>query len=199
MGILVPEATLPSGIKLSNVYMSFAGEVVFVSQLINAMGPPPTVQDKFSKKHQWQISSHYKVYPKKSQMGTDSNIRVPFSNVVSVIDRSPYDYLYTALMRQYPNSAADIDTWQVQVAPTSNLVIANSTLVSLYKDINSDSKSYIIEPGTSNLTLTVDAFQQVSNVINQFRFQEEEILDEDVPVTRAAALIEESLNASVQE
>jgi len=174
--------------------MSFTGEVVFVSQLMNAMGPPTTIQDKFSKKHQWQISSHYKVYPKKSQMGTDSNIRVPFSNVVSVIDRSPYDYLYTALMRQYPNSTADIDTWQVQVPPTSNLVIANSTLVSLYKDLNSDSKSYIIEPGTSNLTLTVDAFSQVSNVINAFTFTEDVTLDEDVPVSRAAALIEEALN-----
>jgi hypothetical protein len=194
MGILVPEATLPSGIKLSNVYMSFTGEVVFVSQVMNATGPPTTIQSKYNKNHQWQISSHYKVYPKKSQMGTDSNIRVPFSNIVTVIDRSPYDYLYAALMRQYPDSTADIDTWQVAVPPTSNLVVANSTLVSLYKDLNSDSKSYIIKPGTSNLTLTVDAFSQLSNVINEFTFTEDVTLDEDVPVSRAAALIEEALN-----
>lgn len=194
MGILVPEATLPSGIKLSNVYMSFTGEVVFVSQVMNSMGPPTTMQDKYSKNHQWQISSHYKVYPSKPQRGTESNIRVPFSNIVPVISQSPYDYLYKALVDSYPNSTADIDTWQVPVIPVSNLVVTNSTLVSLYKDLNSDSKSYIIEPGTSNLTLTVDAFSQVSNVINAFTFTEDVTLDEDVPVSRAAALIEEALN-----
>jgi hypothetical protein len=195
MGIFVPEATLPSGIQLSNVYMSFSGEVIYVSQvgaIVN--GPPTTIQDKYNKNHWWQISSYYKVYPHKIQRGVESNIRVQFSNVIPLIEKSPYDYLYQALMDQYPNSTADIDTWQIPVIPTSNLVVTNSTLVSLYKDLNSDSKTYVIEPGTSNLTLTVDAFQQVSNVINQFSFQEEEILDEDVPVTRAAALIEEALN-----
>jgi hypothetical protein len=259
MGILVPEATLPSGIKISNVYMSFSGEVVFVSQVMGTTGPPKTIQEKYNKNHQWQISSHYKVYPKKPQLGSDSNIRVPFATVVPIISQSPYDYLYTALMKQYPSSIEDIETWQIPVPPTSNLVVANSTLVSLYKvinsdskmyitepgtsnliltvdafhqvtnvisqfsfqeddkpvtsnlvvanstlvslykDINLDSKMYITEPGTSNLILTVDAFHQVTNVISQFSFQEEEILDEDVPVSRAAALIEESLNASVQE
>lgn len=196
MGILVPEATLPSGVQLSNVYMSFSGEVVFVSQ-VRANGQPPTLQDLYKKDHQWQVSSHYKVYLKKPDLGMDSNIRIPFSNIVNIIEHSPYDYLYKALMDQYPNSTSDIDTWQVQAIPTSNLVVSNSTLVALYKDINSDSKLYITEPGTSNLTLTIDAFQQLSNVISQFSFQEEEILDEDVPVSRASALIEHSLNMQI--
>lgn len=201
MGILVPEATLPSGIKLSNVYMSFTGEAVFVSQV--GTSPNATVgQNRFNPALTWQVSSHYKVYPSKPVRGKDSNIRVPFSAIVEVFDKSPYDFLYKALMDYYPSSKSVIESWQV--VPTSNLVVSNATLVSLYKDLNSDSNNYVIEEGTSNLVFTQEMTAQFANTINSFTFtiapepeSEPEQDDGDVPVTRASALIEESLNNPV--
>lgn len=197
MGIFVPEATLPTGIKLSNVYMSFSGEVLFVSQLGPNTAANPA-QNRFNPAIVWQVSSHYKVYPSKPKRGQDSNIKVPFSTTVEVFDRSPYDLMYKALMDYYPSAQSIIEPWQVVVKPTSNLVVSNSTLVSLYKDLNSDSNKYVIEEGTSNLVFTQDFTSQFANTINSFTFtiapEEEEEDDGDVPVSRASALIEESLN-----
>ena len=198
MGIFVPEATLPTGIKLSNVYMSFSGEVVFVSQLgPNAAANP--AQARFNPAIVWHISSSYKVYLSKPKRGQDSNIKVPFSITVEVFDKSPYDFLYKALMNYYPSAQSVIEPWQVIVKPTSNLVVSNATLVTIYKDLNSDSNNYVIEEGTSNLVFTQDLTSQFANTINSFTFtivpeEEEETDDGDVPVSRASALIEESLN-----
>jgi hypothetical protein len=147
----------------------------------------------------WQISSNYKVYPSKPKRGQDSNIKVPFSTTVEVFDKSPYDLLYKALMDYYPSAQSVIESWQVIVKPTSNITVSNATLVSIYKDLNSDSNNYVIEEGMSNLVFSQDFTSQFANTINSFTFTiapepESEPDDGDVPVNRASALIEESLN-----
>jgi len=171
MGIFVPSATLPSGIQLNNVYMSFAGEVIFVTQTGKNMAMPTQPEDDTS--HQWRISSSYNVFNQRpSRMSTGlSNIKVPFATTVKIFDQNPYTHLYKALMDLYPGSTKVIDSEEIiPPVPTSNLVISNDILVGLYKDINSDSNSYVITQGTSNLTLTTDAFSQLSNAIGTFTF-----------------------------
>ena len=88
--------------------------------------------------------------------------------MIKTFDANPYDILYAALKQQYTGSTDVIDLGQA--VPMSNLVVSNDTLVALYKDLNNDSNAYVITEGTSNLMLTVDAFSQLSNVINAFTF-----------------------------
>ena len=151
MGIFVTQGTLPGGVQVNNVYMSFTGEGVYVAQNGNST---------------WTISSSYTVRNSKSV--ESSSIRVPITASAKSIITNPYNILYQALQKQYPNSVAVIEP--SQQTKTSNLVLSNSTLVSLYKDLNTDSNTYVIEEGTSNLVLTSDTFSQLSNVLNQFTF-----------------------------
>ena len=161
MGIFVTQGTLPGGVQVNNVYMSFTGEGVYVAQNGNST---------------WTISSSYTVRISKSV--ESSSIRVPITASAKSIITNPYNILYQALQKQYPNSVAVIEP--SQQTKTSNLVLSNSTLVSLYKDLNTDSNTYVIEEGTSNLVLTSDTFSQLSNVLNQFTFTVSE--DEDLKV-----------------
>jgi hypothetical protein len=161
MGIFVTQGTLPGGVQVSNVYMSFTGEGVYVAQNGNST---------------WTISSSYTVRNSKSI--ESSSIRVPITASAKSIITNPYNILYQALQKQYPNCVAVIEP--SQQTKTSNLVLSNSTLVSLYKDLNTDSNTYVIEDGTSNLVLTSDTFSQLSNVLNQFTFTVSE--DEDLKV-----------------
>jgi len=170
MGIFVPSATLPSGITVSNVYMSFTGEAVYTAQ----------VQDKGP--NQWRIQSNYKVF--KDQISArrgNSNIRINFATSVDIFEKNPYDLLYTALKQEYPGSTDVIEMGQEP--KTSNLTVSNDTLVALYKDLNNDSNTFVITEGTSNLVLTVDAFSQLSNVINSFTFVVEEPTPDQPPTT----------------
>lgn len=91
MGILVPEAALPMGISVSNVYISFSGEVVYTGPRNLATG-------------QYVISTWYKVF-KDSTRNPESNIRIPIS--VTVDDMSGGDVfsvLYKELKNIYPGS-----------------------------------------------------------------------------------------------
>jgi hypothetical protein len=88
MGILVPEATLPSGFTLSNVYMSFSGEPVYISP----MGPG-----------RCQIYSYYKVWADVTK-GKPSDIRILLTVQGADSDLSAYTVLYDALKEQYPGS-----------------------------------------------------------------------------------------------
>ena len=88
MGILVPEANLPMGITISNVYMSFSGEVIYT---VPANG-------------QYRINTYYKVY-KDETKNPDTNIRVPIGVLIdSIIGRDVYTVLYDELKQIYPSS-----------------------------------------------------------------------------------------------
>ena len=89
MGILVPEANLPMGITVSNVYMSFSGEVIY------------TMPNQTS--NIYTINTHYKVY-KDELKQPDTNIRIPINVQVSDINQSVYSILYSELKTIYPNN-----------------------------------------------------------------------------------------------
>jgi len=99
MGIFVPEATLPSGFTLTNVYMSFSGEPVYLSP----MGPS-----------QCQIYSYYKVWTDNSK-SKPSDIRILLTIQGADSNVSAYTTLYNALKSMYPNAQDSL----VNYAPTS--------------------------------------------------------------------------------
>jgi len=88
MGILVPEANLPMGVMLSNVYMSFTNEMIYTCPQVG----------------QYILKSYYKVYKDQSKY-PDTNIRIPISCLVDDIkDRDVYTILYDKLKTTYPGS-----------------------------------------------------------------------------------------------
>jgi hypothetical protein len=87
MGIFVPEANLPMGITVSNVYMSFSGEVIYTVPLNG----------------QYRINTYYKVY-KDELKQPDTNIRIPINVQVSDINQSVYSILYSELKTIYSNN-----------------------------------------------------------------------------------------------
>jgi hypothetical protein len=87
MGIIVPEANLPMGITVSNVYMSFSGEVIYTVPMNG----------------QYRINTYYKVY-KDELKQPDTNIRIPINVEVSDINQSVYSILYSELKTIYPNN-----------------------------------------------------------------------------------------------
>jgi hypothetical protein len=87
MGILVPEANLPMGITVSNVYMSFSGEVIYTVPMNG----------------QYNINTHYKVYKDETKQ-PDTNIRVPIAVQLSNISVGVYTLLYENLKQIYPDS-----------------------------------------------------------------------------------------------
>jgi len=89
MGILVPEANLPMGITISNVYMSFSGEVIY------------TMPNQTS--NIYTINTSYKVY-KDDTKQPDTNIRIPLGIQVSDISVGVYTSLYENLKQIYPES-----------------------------------------------------------------------------------------------
>ena len=107
MGIIVPEANLPMGITISNVYMSFSEEVIYTVPMNG----------------QYRINTHYKVY-KDELKQPDTNIRIPLNVQVSDISVGVYTTLYTALKNLYPGAE---DSQPVVVAepvvdPISNVI-----------------------------------------------------------------------------
>jgi hypothetical protein len=90
MGIIVPDAKLPVGIKVSNVYMSFSGENIVVY--------PRDMSGSY------QIGSQYKVYNNQDKT-LDTNIKFTITvSTSSISGKSPYDILYTELKKLYPGS-----------------------------------------------------------------------------------------------
>lgn len=87
MGIFVPQATLPSGVQVSNVYMSFSGEVVYTAQYCG----------------KWRIQSTYKVFKDQISTKTGSNIKIEFSTLVDDLS-NPYGHLYDALKQLYTDA-----------------------------------------------------------------------------------------------
>ena len=90
MGILVPEATLPMGLVLSNVYISFGGETVYIN--------PKNQLDMY------RVSTTYRVYKDPSKEG-GTNITVPISvSVADIARESIFGILYEELKIIYPGS-----------------------------------------------------------------------------------------------
>jgi hypothetical protein len=90
MGILVQEVILPMGVMLSNVYMSFSGEVVYIT---------PRNEDG-----RYRVNTWYRVYKDETRQ-PDTNIRIPMSVTVNDIgERHVYDILYDELRALYPQS-----------------------------------------------------------------------------------------------
>ena len=89
MGIFVPEANLPMGITISNVYMSFSGEVIY------------TMPNQSS--NIYTVNTHYKVYKDETKQ-PDTNIRIPLGIQVNDISVGVYTSLYENLKQIYPNS-----------------------------------------------------------------------------------------------
>lgn len=94
MGIFVSEANLPMGITVSNVYMSFSGEVIYTM-------PNPTCTGDTT--YNYTINTHYKVY-KDDTKQPDTNIRIPLAIQVNDISVGVYTSLYENLKQIYPDS-----------------------------------------------------------------------------------------------
>jgi hypothetical protein len=89
MGILLEQANLPSGISVSNVYMSFSGEVIYVVPNLGS--------------NNYNINTHYKIFRDQSKQ-LDANIRIPIHVEVTDISVGVYHYLYEKLKSYYPDS-----------------------------------------------------------------------------------------------
>ena len=89
MGILVSEGVLPSGIPISNVYMSFDTEVIYVS--------PRSADGRYS------IHANYKVF-KDDTKQLNSDVRIPLAIQVNDISIGVYTSLYENLKQIYPES-----------------------------------------------------------------------------------------------
>jgi hypothetical protein len=88
MGILVPEANLPMGVVLNNVYMSFSDEMIYTNP----------------QNGRYVVSTYYKVYKDQTKYPA-SNIRIPISCTVdSIKDLDAYTILYQELKTTYPGS-----------------------------------------------------------------------------------------------
>jgi hypothetical protein len=185
MGIFAPTATLPSGVTVSDVYMSFLDEIIYVGQLTKGYTPPPVLPPPGPTKppntppggppaiftpvpysFKWRISSHYKIYTSKeaSLRNNVSNIRIPINLDVDHIGDNPYGLLYNKLKEQYPGSYDVIEPDQVVIPPTSNLVISTTTLESLYKDLTGT-----VESDGVTITLSEGAFNELSVAVRALR------------------------------
>lgn len=118
MGILVPEASLPNGITVNNVYMSFASEVIYIHPR-NADGS----------RH---VTSNYRIFRDYTKTPY-SDMRFPISvTVTSDPYENVHDLLYSELRQMYPgsedslvNSTPSIPPVPAPVpapAPTSNVI-----------------------------------------------------------------------------
>jgi len=109
MGIIVPEALLPSSnISVSNVYMSFSGEAV------------QTLKHPYT--GEYVLSSYYRVFSNPMKQ-PDTNIRealmVPYSN----LEQGVFTVLYMALKEMYPGSEDSLVNYAPPVPePTSNVI-----------------------------------------------------------------------------
>jgi hypothetical protein len=109
MGIIVPEAVLPSSnIAVSNVYMSFSGEAV------------ETLKHPYT--GDYVLRSYYRVFSNPSKQ-PDTNIREPLMVPYSNLDQGVFTVLYTALKELYPGSEDSLVNYASQAPePTSNVI-----------------------------------------------------------------------------
>jgi hypothetical protein len=111
MGILVPEAILPSSnIAVSNVYMSFSGEAI------------ETIKNPYTS--EYYLSSKYRVFSNPTKQPC-SNIIEPLMVPYSNLDQGVFTVLYTALKELYPGSEDSLVNYALPAPdpePTSNVI-----------------------------------------------------------------------------
>jgi hypothetical protein len=112
MGIIVPEALLPSSnIAVSNVYMSFSGEAV------------ETLKHPYT--GDYVLRSYYRVFSNSTKQ-PDTNIREPLMAPYSNLDQGVFTVLYTALKELYPESEDSLVNYAPPAPPvqepTSNVI-----------------------------------------------------------------------------
>lgn len=90
MGILVTEGVLPSGIPISNVYMSFSGSLVYIE--------PKNPDDRYI------VRSFCKVFKDYQSKTSLPDITFQVILQVSDINTGVYNCLYTELKQMFPNS-----------------------------------------------------------------------------------------------
>jgi hypothetical protein len=90
MGIFVSEGVLPSGIPISNVYMSFSGSVVYVE--------PKDPNDTYV------VRCFCKVFKDQESKAPQPDITFQVVNQVSDISVGVFQSLYENLKQMYPNS-----------------------------------------------------------------------------------------------
>ena len=140
MGILVPEAILPMGVSLSNVYMSFSGENIYVS----------------SGSGQYNIHANYKVFKDETKI-PDTNIRIAISaSLDDIKDKDVYSILYTELKTIYPGSQ-DIITYKYPTGMTEQEFVRGTELMKTVSD-------YISQHLGNNIETLENAYQNVENV-----------------------------------
>ena len=163
MGIFVPTATIPSGIQLSNVYISLTNEAVNITQMNKLTG------DILLPNANYQVNSNYVIYPdrKTAKIQGLSPIRIPIGVRTVEYPSNPHQVIYNTLKQMYSNVQ---DVYETPPVTFCNLTVSGDTLVSLFKDINLDSNTYVIPTEMSNIVITHDAFSQLSNAINSFQF-----------------------------
>jgi hypothetical protein len=91
MGILVSDGILPSGIPISNVYMSFSGSLVYVE--------PKTPDSNL-----YTVRAFCKVFKDQESKCSQPDITFQVVNQVSDISVSVFQSLYETLKQIYPSS-----------------------------------------------------------------------------------------------
>jgi hypothetical protein len=118
MGIDITSGTLPQGLSIGKCYVSFRGEVIYISQC---------------GEQRWLISSYYRLLSNvyENSPGGSDILRVPVKVEVDNLDRNPYGVLYEALSKQFPDSRADL-------RPSTELVDTSmSATISVMPDVQS--------------------------------------------------------------
>jgi hypothetical protein len=102
MGIIVPEAVLPNGITVSNVYMCLPSTIFYFPR---------------SGDGSYQIGSQYKVYKDSTKIPT-SDITFPITvTVSSVSNTSAHELLYEELKKTYNGYTDSIENVSVPLFP----------------------------------------------------------------------------------
>lgn len=90
MGVFVSDGVLPSGIPISNVYMSFSGSLVYVE--------PKNPNDLYT------VRAFCKVFKDQESKSLQPDITFQVVNQVSDISVGVFQSLYETLKQIYPSS-----------------------------------------------------------------------------------------------
>jgi hypothetical protein len=149
MGIFVPQVITPAGFTLSNVYMSFYRQPMYIVPLGSNL---------------CRVNATYKIWVNESKR-PDSSMKFPlFINEVSADNL--FTTLYTSLKALYPGAQdvgcdepiSNVNTSNItaSIINTSNIMTSNITLDSTTSNITLDSTTSninILDSTTSNITL----------------------------------------------
>jgi hypothetical protein len=89
MGLLVNNGTLPGGIEVSNIYMTFSDFPVYIMP---------------KGKGQYDIRGFYSVYPSESAPRTTRDTSIELTAPVTDVSGSLHSMLYAQLKSLYPDS-----------------------------------------------------------------------------------------------